>query len=179
MIYMHLNFCCVTVDAINETMAAYLNETDLFGGEWCRPLVIAPLYFNQPLAINPSVIFTNHKSLTNSKLQIALSSLSQNRRWFFRSQIFLFCSGFLTFPDFLYDPFIWSDHKDIFACWYFLLLSRLLQLIPPPTPPPHDSLLLSETVNYFSAKWKISLLNDLKVFCHRDRLRSSCWLISI
>lgn len=33
MIYMHLNFCCVTVDAINETMAAYLNETDLFGGE--------------------------------------------------------------------------------------------------------------------------------------------------
>lgn len=30
---MLLNFCCVTVDAINETMAAYLNETDLFGGE--------------------------------------------------------------------------------------------------------------------------------------------------
>lgn len=30
---MHLNFCCVAVDAINETMAAYLNETDLFGGE--------------------------------------------------------------------------------------------------------------------------------------------------
>lgn len=77
MIYMHLNFCCVTVDAINETMAAYLNETDVFGGEWCRPLLIAPLYFNQPLELNPSLRFTNHKSLTNTKGQSAFPHLSK------------------------------------------------------------------------------------------------------
>lgn len=32
-------FCCVTVDAINDTMAAFYNDTDLFSGEFWHPLV--------------------------------------------------------------------------------------------------------------------------------------------
>lgn len=80
MIYMHLNFCCVTVDAINETMADYLNETDLFGGESYRPLVIAPLFLNQPLEINPFLSSTNHKSLTNSNLRSSFPHFSKTKQ---------------------------------------------------------------------------------------------------
>lgn len=35
-------FCCVTVDAINDTMAALYNDTDLFSGEFWHPLVFNP-----------------------------------------------------------------------------------------------------------------------------------------
>lgn len=39
-----LIFCCVTVDEINETMAAFYNDTDLFSGEFWHPLVFSLTY---------------------------------------------------------------------------------------------------------------------------------------
>lgn len=46
-------FCCVTVDAINDTMAAFYNDTDLFSGEFWHPLVFTPLNLELPTVTNP------------------------------------------------------------------------------------------------------------------------------
>lgn len=51
-------FCCVTVDAINETVAAFYNDTDLLSGEFMAPPSVCNSSQFLAVAFNP--LTTDH-----------------------------------------------------------------------------------------------------------------------
>lgn len=68
-------FCCVTVDAINDTMAAFYNETDLFSGEFWHPLVSTPQSPNSSLyPLTLTLPPNNPKLFTISRVHSGLGS---------------------------------------------------------------------------------------------------------